>query len=456
MPIGYSKYIPNISIAGDLFILNLVFVFYYVASPYDQTIDSVHILFFIYLNACWLVFSYITGALNIDRHTSRLKLITVTTQIFLFFIVAFLAYFQWNPDLKYITKEQKQIQFPVFFVLLLLWKLILHYSYFIYRGSGQNFRTMLIVGNTKEAQKLMRFINENLWHGYKCPGIVTIDKDVQNESIVGNIREIDNLISKFKADELFISMEVFPLIQSNDLSDLILNLPVDIRLIPNLGNFPYFSLETIEFGNIPVLALHPSPLSYLGNKLLKRSFDLVFSSLVMVLILSWMIPILWLIDKITQNYGLFFKQKRTSIYGKEFQIIKFRTMIPNDKADLVQAEKHDQRITHLGAFLRKTSIDELPQFINVFLNDMSVVGPRPHMLKHTEEYRKIVPSYMHRHQVKSGITGLAQVSGYRGEVKVSEDIEKRVQLDISYLRKWSFGLDIMIIIRTIAQMIKPI
>jgi len=456
MPIGYSKYIPNISIAGDIFILNIVFVLFFLSTNHWQAADSGHILFFIYLNACWLLFSYIAGALNIDRHTSRVRLISVTTQIFVFFVVSFLAYFQWNPDLVYLSKDQKQIQFPVFLLLLLLWKFILHYSYFIYRSSGKNFRTMLIVGNTREAQRLMTFINENLWHGYKCPGIVTIENTEQTESIIGNIREIDRLISEYNADELFISMEAFPLIQNYDLSDLIMNLPVDIRLIPNLGNFPYFSLETIEFGNIPVLALHPSPLSYLSNKLLKRSFDLLFSSLVIMLILSWMIPIFWLIDRLSQNYGLFFKQKRTSIYGKEFEIIKFRTMIPNDKADLIQAKTNDQRITRLGAFLRKTSIDELPQFINVFLNDMSVVGPRPHMLKHTEEYRKIVPSYMHRHQIKSGITGLAQVSGFRGEVKISEDIEKRVQLDIAYLRKWTFGLDLIIILRTVVQILRPV
>jgi putative colanic acid biosynthesis UDP-glucose lipid carrier transferase len=244
-------------------------------------------------------------------------------------------------------------------------------------------------------------------------------------------------------------MEVLSEIRSKDLYGTISNLPIDIRLIPNLGEFPYFSIETIEFGNTPVLALHPSPLSYLGNKILKRGFDVLFSSCIILGILTWLVPILWILDLFGSRNGVFFIQRRTSIYGKEFNIYKFRTMVPNSLADVQQAVEKDDRITPLGTFLRKTSIDELPQFINVFKGDMSVVGPRPHMLSHTEAYKKVIPTFMQRHVVKPGITGMAQASGFRGEIKTSEDISRRVALDITYIRQWTLWLDFQIIGKTI-------
>jgi putative colanic acid biosynthesis UDP-glucose lipid carrier transferase len=455
MPINSSRYIPNISILGDLLILNAVFVFYYIAVFTTQPIESNLLLFFIFLNACWLLFSYIMGALKIDRHTSRLKLITVTTQIFVFYIVAFLAYFQWNSEFVYLPKEQKQVQFLVFYVALMSWKIVLHYSYFFYRKSGVNHRTMLLVGDTPETHKLMTFINENAWHGYTCPGIISISEDVSSKNSIGSLQTLDRLIAQYKADEIFIAMEILPEIKNKELSGTISNLPVDIRLIPNLGDFPYFSLETFEFGNTPVLALYPSPLSYVSNKIIKRVFDVIFSTLIMLVVLSWLIPLLWLMDLLGKRNGVFFIQRRTSIYGKDFNIIKFRTMVPNALADVQQALEKDTRITPLGSFLRKTSIDELPQFINVWKGNMSVVGPRPHMLSHTESYKKVIPTFMQRHVVKPGITGMAQVSGFRGEIKTTEDINRRVELDLAYIRQWSLWLDVQIIGKTIWLIFKP-
>ena len=186
---------------------------------------------------------------------------------------------------------------------------------------------------------------------------------------------------------------------------------------------------------------------------MKRTFDIVFSSLVLCTIF----PIVWVIVSIAikiQSPGpIFFKQDRTGLDGKTFKCYKFRSMKVNADSDKVQATKDDPRKFPFGNLMRKTNIDELPQFINVFLGDMSVVGPRPHMLKHTEEYSSLINRFMLRHLAKPGITGLAQVSGFRGETHYIDQMEGRVKMDIKYIENWSFLLDMKIIVKTVTNML---
>jgi exopolysaccharide biosynthesis polyprenyl glycosylphosphotransferase len=188
--------------------------------------------------------------------------------------------------------------------------------------------------------------------------------------------------------------------------------------------------------------------------LLKRAFDLVFSFLVVVLLLSWLVPVLGLLLKLESRGPVFFKQLRTGKNGKPFYCLKFRSMRLNSDADARQASRGDSRITRIGAFIRKTSIDELPQFINVLRGDMSVVGPRPHMLQHTQDYAQRIANFMDRHAVTPGITGWAQIKGYRGETRELQAMEQRVQADIWYLRNSSFRLDVRIVGLTILQAIR--
>ena len=186
---------------------------------------------------------------------------------------------------------------------------------------------------------------------------------------------------------------------------------------------------------------------------MKRTFDIVFSSLMLCTIF----PIVWVIVSIAikiQSPGpIFFKQDRTGLDGKTFKCYKFRSMKVNADSDKVQATKDDPRKFPFGNLMRKTNIDELPQFINVFLGDMSVVGPRPHMLKHTEEYSSLINRFMLRHLAKPGITGLAQVSGFRGETHYIDQMEGRVKMDIKYIENWSFWLDMKIIVKTVTNML---
>ncbi|MCF8423823.1 MAG: sugar transferase [Bacteroidia bacterium] len=192
-----------------------------------------------------------------------------------------------------------------------------------------------------------------------------------------------------------------------------------------------------------------SPLENIINLILKRASDLVLSLLVIILLLSWFIPLLALLIKITSRGPIFFIQPRSGKNGVAFNCIKLRSMYVNNDAHSKQALENDSRITSAGKFIRKFSLDELPQFFNVIYGDMSIIGPRPHMLFHTEAYSEIIDDYMNRLHVKPGITGLSQVMGYRGEIKNKMMIANRVRLDIFYIKKWSVGLDIKIAIKTI-------
>ncbi|MCL4149955.1 UNVERIFIED_CONTAM: hypothetical protein GTU68_044056, partial [Idotea baltica] len=196
------------------------------------------------------------------------------------------------------------------------------------------------------------------------------------------------------------------------------------------------------------------PFKRVCNQFVKRFFDVFLSLFVIIFVLSWLTPVLALIIKLESKGPVFFKQSRNGFNYQEFDCYKFRSMMVNQNAHLHQATKGDLRITKIGAFIRKTSIDELPQFFNVLFGDMSVVGPRPHMVSHTNMYAQRIDKFMVRHFVKPGITGLAQVSGFRGEIETDKDIINRVKFDIFYIENWSILLDSKIIYQTLMNAIK--
>ncbi len=213
-------------------------------------------------------------------------------------------------------------------------------------------------------------------------------------------------------------------------------------------------MELNVLGNMPVLSLRNEPLQHPMNRAIKRTFDVFFS----FVFLCSLFPVIYIIVaigiKMSSPGPVFFKQRRTGERGREFYCYKFRTMKVNKDADTKQAIKGDSRTTYFGELLRKSSIDELPQVINVLKGEMSVVGPRPHMLKHTQQYNELIDKYMLRHLVKPGITGWAQVTGYRGETKELSQMEGRVVRDVWYLEHWSFFLDIKIIYQTVINMFR--
>jgi putative colanic acid biosynthesis UDP-glucose lipid carrier transferase len=229
---------------------------------------------------------------------------------------------------------------------------------------------------------------------------------------------------------------------------------IRFRIVPDIGALVKRQVYIDYLNEIPVLSLRREPLDDLGNKIKKRIFDIIVSSLVTVFILSWLIPLIGLLIKLESKGPIFFRQQRSGQDNKSFWCLKFRSMTVNDNANLVQATRGDARITKIGAFLRRTSLDEFPQFLNVLMGDMSIVGPRPHMLKHTADYSKIIDEYMIRQFLKPGITGWAQVNGFRGETKTLDQMKKRVEYDLWYMENWNMWLDLKIMFLTVFNTIK--
>jgi putative colanic acid biosynthesis UDP-glucose lipid carrier transferase len=214
------------------------------------------------------------------------------------------------------------------------------------------------------------------------------------------------------------------------------------------------AIQLDQFDRAPGVDLATIKLDESFSQFIKRVFDVVFAATFCLLVLSWLVPIVGLLIKLDSRGPIFFRQLRSGLKNQPFGCLKFRTMIVNQQSDTMQASKNDPRITKLGHFLRKTSIDELPQFLNVLVGSMSIVGPRPHMLRHTEEYSKLIDRFMGRHYVKPGITGLAQCLGYRGETKDLIDMENRVRMDRYYIENWTFWLDIKIIFLTVISLVR--
>ncbi|MGB0165971.1 MAG: exopolysaccharide biosynthesis polyprenyl glycosylphosphotransferase, partial [Luteibaculum sp.] len=255
-------------------------------------------------------------------------------------------------------------------------------------------------------------------------------------------------------DEIYCSLARMEVEEVNDIVDFADNNLIQVMFIPDQKGIPYAKLNLDYFGHVPILTLRHLGVDELPNRLLKRFFDFIFSSLVIVLVLSWLIPIVAILIKMDSRGPVFFVQQRSGKKNQLFPCIKFRTMRVNREANEKQATRGDKRITKLGAFLRKSSIDELPQFLNVWLGHMSVVGPRPHMLSHTEEYSKKVNKFMVRHMVKPGITGLSQIMGLRGDTSEEYQMRHRVRVDIFYIENWSFLLDLRIIGLTVWNLFK--
>jgi len=257
-----------------------------------------------------------------------------------------------------------------------------------------------------------------------------------------------------KTDEIYCSMDDLTDSQITDIIHFADNNLKTLKFIPGEKQILSRNAKFEYYDYIPVISLRNILQDETLNKVIKRVFDLVFSSIIIVGLLSWLTPIMAIIIKWDTKGPLFFVQKRNGLNYKEFNCYKFRSMELNDKADLDLASKNDVRITKVGKFIRKTSIDELPQFFNVFFGEMSVVGPRPHMVSVANLYASKVDKFMVRHFVKPGITGLAQTKGFRGEVETDEDIINRVKYDIFYMENWSILLDIKIILNTVYNMLK--
>lgn len=426
-----------------LILADLAFIIIIAGFIFSNSFDL--LTFSIFLGICWVVFSLRLEFYEVKRNTTFFQLLwkLIKQTVFFFFITfAFFGYYyEIGPHATVV------LQYVGFTMLSIgTFKITVYFFFKNYRKVlGGNLRTIALLGKNSQSQQLEQFFITHADYGYKIAKHI----DIKNPNF--SFPDFKQEVLDNKIDEIFCSVQELSNEQLLEITDFADNNLRTLKFLPDTNAVLSKHLNYEFYGKTPILSLREIPLDDPINKVAKRAFDIVFSVLVIVFLLSWLIPIIAVIIKLESKGPVFFKQYRNGLDYKEFMCYKFRSMVPNKTADLHQVTRGDNRITTIGKFLRKTSIDELPQFFNVLLGDMSVVGPRPHMVSHTHMYAERIDKFMVRHFVKPGITGLAQVSGYRGEVEHEDDIKGRVRNDIYYIENWSTLMDLKIILKTVAN-----
>ena len=314
----------------------------------------------------------------------------------------------------------------------------------------------VIVGSGPAALSLHQTLSNNDEIGTKFMGFFDDEADVSSphyDQVLGGIEELKDYCLQHSIDEVYYAKSLTDSAQLEELTEFANDNFIYLRIVPDFSGIVKKEVNMYFYHNIPMLSVRNEPLELASNRVIKRIFDVVFSLAVILLIFPILFPIIALLIKLESKGPVFFKQLRPGKKNRLFVCYKFRTMRVNNNTEL-QATKNDPRITRFGAFMRKTSLDELPQFFNVLLGDMSVVGPRPNLVSQLDQYSKVISQYKTRHFVTPGITGYAQVSGYRGETKEVHLMEKRVEYDVMYMANWSLMMDMKIIFLTVWNMIK--
>ena len=317
-------------------------------------------------------------------------------------------------------------------------------------------KDLIIVGDGPAAEEIMQYCEDQTVRGYRFCGVFNDEAipGLLGSRRIGDVEAAKTFAIQNRIDIVYCAL---PGTRKQDITDLMEfceRNTIRFRVIPSAESFiPVMNASELEFhGSVPVSKLRREPLDRPLNRKLKRAFDIVFSLGVVLFVFTWLFPLLALMVKLSSRGPVFFKQMRLGRDNKEFVCWKFRSMRMNKEADVKQATKDDPRVTKVGKFLRKSNLDEMPQFVNVLFGHMSIVGPRPHPLRLNDQYRDIIDKYMVRHFVRPGITGWAQVNGFRGETRTPELMERRVELDVWYLENWSFTLDLKIVVKTVTNM----
>ena len=448
---GYSKYFWFIHFMGDVFFINLSFILMYVYK--FDTIDfsdKYRFLIIIY-NSVWILVALMLQLYQI-KQLKRLDHILFNLFKAFSFNALIISAILFSLKASNFSREHLYATYLLLFGFIIFWRYLAIKLIKIYRRSGYNYSRVVIIGGGEVAKQLNNYFNSDDVLGVRLKGVFAnsnISFDLNPNVFSANISSLEKFVVKNSIDEIFYTL---PLTNTQDIKELIDfcdKQMIRFKLVPDFRGFIFKRVNIDFFDDVPVITLREEPLRDFVNRFFKRTFDIIFSSFVLVFIFSWFYPLIAILIKLTSKGPILFKQVRSGINNEDFVCYKFRSMVSTDESDTKQAIKGDMRITKVGNFLRKSSIDEFPQFINVLLGDMSIVGPRPHMLAHTEEYSVLINKYMVRQLVRPGITGIAQVRGYRGETKEIEDMEGRVRLDVWYIENWSLSLDINIVFQTI-------
>jgi len=453
---GYSQYFWVIHFIGDLMIVNFSFLLSYYLKFETLIFSDKYRFLFIIFNLIWVLVALFLKLYKLDRIR---RLDRVLLNLFKAFILnaMIISAILFSLKASEFSREHLYATYILLFGLIMLWRYSAIKLIYIYRKSGFNYRRVIIIGGNEVANQLYTYFMSDDVLGIRVKGIFfdgDVSFDVKDSICVSGFDELESFALNNDVDEIYYSM---PLTYTNKIKSLVdfcdQNM-IRFKIVPDFRGFLFKRVNIDFYNDVPVVTLRPEPLTDITNRFLKRVFDILFSAIVIVFILTWLYPIIAVLIKISSKGPVLFKQARSGVGNMEFICYKFRSMAQSSEADTKQAFKGDTRITKIGAFLRKSSLDEFPQFINAFMGDMSIVGPRPHMLLHTEEYSALINKYMVRQLVKPGITGAAQVKGYRGETKELKDMEGRVRLDVWYIENWSLSLDINIIFYTVWNIFK--
>ncbi|MDF2433955.1 MAG: hypothetical protein JWP44_3586 [Mucilaginibacter sp.] len=412
--------------------------------------------FVLIFNLTWLLSANISGLYQQVLYKDSIKTYHNVIKTYVLFIsIICVIMVIIGTKTYFITRGYLVYSSVLFGILLVLWKLIFLIIRRSLNVSLYDLRNVIVIGHGRVAKDL-QVLFDNPTFGYKLIGFFDDNPGTikDKEKYLGFTDDCINYALNNNIDEIFCTL---PISQKNKIEQLITDADKNLirfKFVPEYYDYGIKPVLVENFGHIPIISVRPEPLENMLNRFVKRLFDVFFSIFIIVFFFSWLFPLLAILIKLETPGPVFFKQVRSGRDNKPFMCYKFRSMRINKESDKKQATRNDRRITKLGAFLRRTSIDELPQFFNVIIGNMSVIGPRPHMLSHTEQYAQLIDSFMVRHFLKPGITGWAQARGLRGETSTTEAMMKRVEADVWYLENWSFLLDLRIIFLTIMNSVK--
>ena len=441
----YSKYIRPISIVLDVMVITLLSLYFF------KDLKLNIYVYITYQTFAWLLIAFLVKFYEVFRFTTPVEIISKLFKQFSIFLLAIIAFFPFQKT-SIFSGKAIAIFMIISFVIIVLFKYFFFFYLKKYRlMTHNNYRNAVIIGYTQEAIRLKEVFENRKDYGYRFQGFFSDKK--QNSEVKGRIDDLKPFIIENKIDEIYCSLNEISNEKLKELVEFADDNKKTIKFIPDTKDIFSKNLKIDYYELFPVLSLQKTQLHNPAIKGLKSFFDILFSLFVIVFVLSWLIHLVGIIIKIESKGPIFFKQGRPGIDEKEFFCYKFRSMKINGTTEK-EASRNDPRVTKIGKFLRKTSIDELPQFFNVLLGDMSVVGPRPHLWSQNKAYASKIKKYMVRHYVKPGITGLAQVKGYRGEIETDEDMINRIKYDVFYIENWSFAMDLKIIVQTVVNIFK--
>ena len=451
----YDSSYKLILLLFDLLLISLIFYVSYGIRFDFNGLPENYLTLLVVFNLGWIASAFYNDIYDIDGHTKPSEIvikIIFAYALHLFFILAFIFSIKGT----FVSRQflLTSYVFSFFAIVALRFAAIRLYKY--YKNLGENYKKVIIVGARPSSRQLYEFFNSKKDLGYKFMGFFDDDPDrgeFDEGLIKGPISDLKTYCIHNDIDEIYYALPLTHADLIKEINQFSDENFISFKIAPDFKGLMQTSVNLYYYNSIPILAVRREPLSILFNRIIKRAFDIVFSLAVIIFIFPVLVPLVALAIKLDSRGPVLFKQLRPGKKNRLFKCYKFRTMRVNNDTEN-QATKDDPRITRVGRILRRTSLDEFPQFLNVLMGDMSVVGPRPNLINQLEKYSKLVDRYGVRHFVNPGITGYAQVNGFRGETPDVELMAKRVEYDVTYMENWSFALDLKIILRTVWNLIK--